>query len=482
MRGVRSALVLKVLNSLTSQLEEFNPRESGKVRMYVCGLTVYDYAHVGHARTYIAFDVIKRYLRFRGYDVIHVQNITDVDDKIIARAKERGVNPIRLASEFAAEASKDFDALGIEKADIYPRVTEHIPDIINMIKKLLVSGSAYQADGDVYFSVKKFPKYGALSHQSSKDILAGARVEIDEKKKDPADFALWKSAREGELSFNSPWGPGRPGWHIECSAMSMKYLGDMLDIHGGAKDLIFPHHENEIAQSESATGKKPFVKYWLHTGFLNVAGEKMSKSLGNFVTIRDLLAKWDPDVFRLFVVSTRYSSPIDFNEEVLEQAEKNLTKIRNTMIELNTRIKNAPVEQDKHGSIDDYRDQVSNLENTFVEAMDNDFNTPQAIVALQDLVKLGNKALSSHAGRKSLELILSELKKLATVIGLSTLSNGFGKKEKELSEQAATLIKEREEARKRRDWKKADEIRAQLKEMGITIEDTAKGTKWKHDK
>jgi cysteinyl-tRNA synthetase len=472
-------LVLKVLNSLTGELEEFNPIEGKKVRMYVCGLTVYDYAHIGHARTYIAFDVIKRYLRFKGYNVIHVQNITDVDDKIIARAKERRTDPIKLAAEFAAEASKDFDALGIDRADIYPRVSEHIPDIVNLIERLLKNGSAYQANGDVYFSVKKFPKYGKLSHQSPKDILAGARVEIDEKKKDPADFALWKTAKGGELSFESLWGPGRPGWHIECSAMSMKYLGERLDIHGGAKDLIFPHHENEIAQSEAATGKQPFVKYWLHTGFLNVAGEKMSKSLGNFVTIRDLLAKWDPDVFRLFVVSTHYSSPIDFSEEVLEQAGKNLAKIRNTISELETQVSGFTIGED--GSARKYEEQVSKIEMNFNDAMDSDFNTPKAMAALQDLLRLGNKALSSHTGKETLQLILLELRKLSSIIGLSRITNEEGEQKAELSEQAARLIKEREEARKRKDWKRADEIRNQLKKMGITIEDTAKGVKLKQD-
>ena len=306
-------------------------------------------------------------------------------------------------------------------------------------------------------------------------------MEINEKKKDPADFALWKSARKGELSFDSPWGPGRPGWHIECSAMSMKYLGERLDIHGGAKDLIFPHHENEIAQSEAATGKQPFVKYWLHTGFLNVAGEKMSKSLGNFVTIRDLLAKWDPDAFRLFVVLTHYSSPIDFSEEILEQASKNLAKIRNTVTELRTQISDSSAKDDERESDGKCEEQVSKIEKRFVEAMDNNFNTPEAMVAFQDLIKLANKTLSSYTSRETLELVLLEVKKLAAIIGLSGISDETKGKETELSDQVAKLIKERQEARERKDWKKADEIRNQLKKMGIAIEDTAKGAKWKHD-
>ncbi|WXG43907.1 MAG: cysteine--tRNA ligase [Promethearchaeati archaeon SRVP18_Atabeyarchaeia-1] len=472
-------MVLKVYNNLTEKLEEFKPIEGNKVKMYVCGLTPQDYAHIGHARTYIAFDVIKRYLKFRGFEVIHVQNITDVEDKIIAKAKQQGVDPMKLASRLAAEASKDLDALGIERANVYPRVTEHMEDIVRLVARLIRRGYAYAVDGDVYFSVRKFPKYGALSHQSPKQILAGARVEVDERKKDPADFALWKRAKEGEPSFDSPWGPGRPGWHIECSAMSMKYLGERLDIHGGAKDLVFPHHENEIAQSEAATGKAPFVKYWLHTGFLNVAGEKMSKSLGNFITIRDLLEEWDPDVFRLFVVSTHYSSPIDFSEEVLEQAEKNLARLRNTVVELERQIKSAAEDEPETGQ--DYRGQVSLIETKFLEAMDNDFNTPQAIVALQDLAKLGNKALSSNARRESLENIIEEIRKLAAIIGLSKISGGTTEKVEGLSERAANLIKEREEARKNGNWGKADEIRDQLKNMGIMVEDTSKGPKWRFD-
>jgi cysteinyl-tRNA synthetase len=474
-------LVIKVTNSLTGKLEELKPFNGKKVRIYVCGLTVQGYAHIGHARTYVAFDVIKRYLKFRGYNVFHVQNITDIDDKIIARANERGLDPIKMATDLAMEAEKDLDALGIEKADVYPRVTEHIPTIIELIERLIKKGYAYEIEGDVFFAVDKFADYGHLSHQSPKEVLSGARIEVDERKRNPADFALWKSAKEGEPSFESPWGRGRPGWHIECSAMSIKYLGERYEIHGGGKDLVFPHHENEIAQSEAATGKKPFVKYWLHTGLLNLRGEKMSKSLGNFITIRDLLKEWDPDVFRMAIISAHYSNPIEFHDEVLQQAEKNLTKIRIGIEELERGVAQSTKVKRSRASDEAHRAHVAEIEKRFIEAMDNDFNTPQALVAVQDIVKLGNKALTSGAGREALEHILEELRKLVSVVGFSEVGGKVETIRAELTEQASRLIRDREEARKRKDWKKADEIRDQLKKMGITIEDTAKGTKWKHD-
>ncbi|WXG46485.1 MAG: cysteine--tRNA ligase [Candidatus Atabeyarchaeum deiterrae] len=472
-------MVLAVYNSLTEKLEEFKPLEGKKVKMYVCGVTVYDYAHIGHARTYVAFDVIKRYLKYRGYDVYHVQNITDVDDKIIARANELGISPIELASRFALEAEKDLNALGIEKADIYPRVTDHVPEIIKFIQTLIKKGYAYQANGDVYFSVKKFLGYGDLSHQSIHEVLSGARVEIDEKKKDPVDFSLWKNSKKGELSFESPWGRGRPGWHIECSTMSTKYLGDRFDIHGGAKDLIFPHHENEIAQSEAATGKKPFVKYWLHTGFLNAGGEKMSKSLGNFVTIRDLLQECDADAFRLFILSAHYRSPIDFEKKILEQAKRNLTRVTSVVQGLEKQVEE--LSNEKQGEdVSSYEHGAAEIERRYIEAMDNDFNTPEAVVAFQDLVKLGNKALTSGADKSSLTLILETLRRLSLVFGLSSIGAEVEKTETELPDEARKLIEEREEARKKKNWKKSDDIRAQLGKMGIVIEDTAKGTSWKY--
>jgi cysteinyl-tRNA synthetase len=461
-------------------VEELKPFDGKKVRMYVCGITVQGYAHIGHARTYVAFDVIKRYLKFRGYDVFHVQNVTDIDDKIIARANERGVDPLKMAADLATQSEKDLDALGIQRADLYPRVTEHVPDIIELIERLIKKGYAYQIDGDVYFAVDKFSDYGHLSHQSPSEVLAGARIEIDERKRNLADFALWKSAKEGEPWFESPWGRGRPGWHIECSAMSMKYLGERYEIHGGGKDLIFPHHENEIAQSEAATGKKPFVKYWLHTGLLNVRGEKMSKSLENFITIRDLLKEWDPDIFRMAIISAHYTNPIEFHDEVLQQAEKNLAKIRKGIEELETLLTESGKKNLGRPSGEVNHAEVAEIEKRFFEAMDNDFNTPQALVAFQDLVKLAKKAISASASRDTLADIHGSLKKLAPIFGFFRISGGLAGKE-ELPEGATELIREREEARKNKNWKRADQLRAQLKKMGITIEDTAKGTEWKQD-
>jgi cysteinyl-tRNA synthetase len=463
-------------------VEEFKPLDGKKIGMYVCGVTVQGYVHIGHARTYIAFDVIKRFLKSRGYDVFHVQNVTDIDDKIIARANERGVDALEMAADFATEAEKDLDALGIERADLYPRVTENIPDIISLIERLIKKGYAYRIDGDVYFAVDKFSDYGHLSHQSPSEVIAGARVEVDERKRNPADFALWKTAKEGEPWFESPWGRGRPGWHIECSAMSMKYLGERYEIHGGGKDLVFPHHENEIAQSEAATGKKPFVKYWLHTGLLNLRGEKMSKSLGNFITVKDLLKQWDPDVFRMAIISAHYTNPIEFDNEILQQAEKNLTRIRKGIEELEEKATKST--KGRHSQAIDtiYGSQITEIEKRFVEAMDNDFNTPKALVAFQDLVKLGNKAISAGAAGETLALILSSLKKLGDIFGFLRIGGVSIEKEEELPEEAAKLINEREDARKNKDWKRADEIRNQLSEMGILVEDTSKGVKWKRSK
>ncbi|MEW6329461.1 MAG: cysteine--tRNA ligase, partial [Candidatus Micrarchaeota archaeon] len=333
---------IKVFNNLTKKIEEFHPlgEREREIQMYVCGVTPYDYSHLGHARTYAAFDVIKRYFEYRGYKVRYIQNITDIDDKIIKRANEVGADPLKLSLEFQKSALEDMDALKIARADKYPKVTEHIPEIIALIKKLISRGYAYETEDGVYFEVEKFPDYGKLSKQSLDEIKAGARVEIDEKKRNPADFALWKKAKPGEPFFESPWGKGRPGWHIECSAMSMKYLGDNFDIHGGGRDLIFPHHENEIAQSEGATGKQ-FVKYWLHTGFLSVNKEKMAKSLGNFITIKDALKKHDADSLRLFYALTHYRSPIDFSDKNVEYAHNALEGLRNTLTNARNALANA---------------------------------------------------------------------------------------------------------------------------------------------
>jgi cysteinyl-tRNA synthetase len=469
---------LKIYNTLTRRKEKFVPIRKGKVGIYVCGPTVYDYPHIGHARTYIAFDALVRYFRHRGYKVKYVMNITNVDDKIIKRANELGEDPIELAEKFENIFFEDMEALGIPRADFHPRVTDHIDKIIEIIKAIIENRYAYVANGDVYFSIRKVKYYGKLSRQSLTEMVAGARVEPSEKKRDPMDFALWKEAKEGEPSWDSPWGKGRPGWHIECSAMSSEYLGEQFDIHGGAMDLIFPHHENEILQSEAAFGKKPFVRYWVHTGFLNVEGEKMSKSLGNFITIRELLERYDPSAFRFFVLLSHYRSPIDFSYDALEKAKLGLERLYNALdyarlVEV-TGIKTNSVREAKK---------------KFSDALDNDFNTPRAIAVLFSLAKEINKldkvgddavgfleealdvlglkertGLSEEARASILELI-EELGGMAA----STDDESLVK----------TIINLRNEYRRRGDYASSDRIRRKLGEVGVILEDTTQGTTWK---
>jgi len=457
-------MTIKVYNTLSRKKEEFIPRDK-KVRIYVCGLTPYDYAHLGHAKTYVAFDVIIRYLEYRGYEVFHVQNVTDVEDKLIKRSKELQKNPLEIADFFFKDALKDFDRLNIKRASIYPKVSDHIEDIINFISRLIEKGYAYESNGNVYFEVKKFKDYGKLSHQSIKDIISGARVSIDENKRDPVDFALWKKAKEGEIFWDSPWGKGRPGWHIECSVMSTKYLGVPLDIHGGAIELAFPHHENEIAQSEAYYDKK-FVRYWLHTGVLTVNGEKMSKSLGNFITVKDLLKKYNPMVIRLYLASIYYRSRADFSEENLESAKNSLERIYNAKRKLDEALKNPGDGSSLGGT-------VKRVKENFEAAMDDDFNTPKALAAYYDLVKEINRSADSAS-----ESQLLEAKKLFEDIG-----NVFGilmeEKKGDLEEKLIQLIVDiRDELRKRKDFEMSDKIRAKLREMGIVLEDGEKTT-WK---
>ncbi len=471
---------MQIYNTLTRRKEKFVPREGKKVGMYVCGPTVYDYPHIGHARTYLAFDVIVRYLRFKGYDVKYVVNITNVDDKIIKRANEAGEEPLKLADRFEKIFFEDVQALGIEKADVYPRVTEHMPEIVALVRKLIENGCAYEIEGDVYYSVEKVEKYGALSHQSLKEMTAGARVEVDERKRHPMDFALWKKAKPGEPPWQSPWGRGRPGWHIECSAMSMKHLGEQFDLHGGAIDLIFPHHENEILQSEGATGKKPFVKYWLHTGFLEVEGEKMSKSLGNFITVRELLQKYDSNAFRFLVLSTHYRSGIDFSYESLEKSKKGLERLLNT-IEF---VKTLEEGQSNLGNL------LKRAKKEFEAAMDDDFNAPKALAALFDFSKEVHKL--KCGSREAVAQSLDFLKTTLSIFGISV-------REKEIPEEAKrklaevakkfgirvegevidSIVKAREELRKKKDYKTSDEIRAELEKIGILLEDEEEKTVWK---
>ena len=403
---------------MTGQLEPFEPLSGNMVGVYVCGPTVYDYCHIGHARTYLSFDVIIRYLEYKGFKVRYVVNITDVDDKIIARAKQTNDDPLALSRRFEQAFFEDMKAFHLRSADFYPRVTDHIQEIITMIVGLMEKGFAYEVDGDVYFDITKIQDFGKLSHQSLDQMMAGARVEVDKKKKSPHDFALWKRVDEDEPRWDSPWGRGRPGWHIECSTMSKKYVGPQLDIHGGAKDLIFPHHENEIVQSESYTGKKPFVKYWIHTGFLTINGQKMAKSLGNFITIRDLLKRHGAESFRLFILSTHYRRPVDFTEEGLLRAEAVLERMYETRNRLQSLIKNIDYlgsysNEEKH-----LFEEISEAKEKFLMGMDNDFNSAIALASYHELMRIGNRVADQKLSKKLVERILSTINELGAIFGL----------------------------------------------------------------
>jgi cysteinyl-tRNA synthetase len=461
-------MVIRVYNTLHRKKEEFIPRDGKRVRIYVCGLTPYDYAHLGHAKTYVAFDVIIRYLKYRGYDVFYVQNVTDVEDKLLNRAKEIDKNPLKIADRFFNEALEDFDALKIQRADLYPRVSDHIEDIIAFISQLIEEGYAYESQGNVYFAIKKFKDYGNLSNQSVEDIISGARVEPDETKKNPIDFALWKKAKEGEIFWESPWGRGRPGWHIECSVMSTKYLGVPLDIHGGAIELAFPHHENEIAQSE-AYYKKEFVTYWLHTGVLTVEGEKMSKSLGNFTTIKDLLQEFNPLAVRLFLASIHYRSRMDFSRESIESAKKSLERIYNARKKLEDALK-TPGE-----GTSDFENAVEKTRTAFETAMDNDFNAPEALAVYFDFIREINKS-AKNANKEQLLVAKKLFKDIGNVFGVLE----EGRDEALENDLIQLIIDIREDARKRKDFETSDTIRAKLREIGIILEDGEKTT-WKKE-
>ncbi len=459
--------MLKVYNTLTNKKEEFIPLEKNKVRMYVCGPTVYDKCHIGHARCYVAFDVIRRYLEYSGYEVKYVQNFTDVDDKIINRSKETGEDPFSIAERYVNEFLRDMDGLNVKRATIYPKATEHVGDMVKFTEALIEKGFAYTVDGDVYFSVEKAGNYGALSGINVEQMKAGARIAVDEKKRDPLDFALWKHAKEGEPTWESPWGEGRPGWHIECSTMSRKHLGETLDMHGGGQDLIFPHHENEIAQSEAYSGKT-FVRYWLHNGFVTLREEKMSKSLGNFVTVEELLQRYPPEVLRYFLVASHYRKPIDYTEENIGEARKGVERFLNAV-----GLIRAALEENVAG--EDFSPEE--YERKFEEAMDDDFNTPLALSVLFELARETNKRIEEkRINRKSLERVLKTFMELGGILGLF-----FEMKMEGLSEELlAVLVDVRNKARAEKLWKFSDEIRDRLKEMGIVLEDTPQGTRWKY--
>ena len=472
---------LKVYNSLTRQKEEFKPQKGNEVTMYVCGPTVYDLSHIGHARSAVAFDVIYRYLKYKGFDVKYTRNYTDIDDKIINRANKDAVPWNEISERYITAFDEDMAALGVELPTFRPKATATIKEMLNVIQTLINKGFAYVLDGDVYYSVRKFKDYGKLSGKNIEELEAGARVEVDERKEDPLDFALWKASKPGEPWWESPWGKGRPGWHIECSAMSQKFLGETIDIHGGGKDLIFPHHENEIAQSEGATGR-PFVRYWIHNGFVNIEKEKMSKSLGNILTIRDALGDYSAEVIRLFLLSSHYRSPIDYSEESLRDAETALDRFYKTVERIESNwpdIKNAPLDKNR-GSLQ-----------LFIDAMDDDFNTAYTIGRIFDEVNNANRlmddAIKSGVDRKLKEVlpvIMAIFREMGKILGVfnKTTEEYFQEKKMYLNippEEIDKIIATRTEARKNKDFKKADEIRKSLEEKGILLEDTAKGTIWR---
>lgn len=475
---------IRIYNTLTRKKEAFQSIEPGKVNMYVCGPTVYDSCHIGHARSAVVFDVIGRHLESRGYGVNYVRNFTDVDDKIIRRAQELNTDCTTISEKYIQEFYEDMDALFVRRATIEPRATEHIGDILKIINLLMEKKVAYEVDGDVYFSVESFDGYGKLSGRRLEDMMAGARVDVDERKKNPFDFALWKAAKPGEPSWDSPWGKGRPGWHIECSGMSSRYLGETFDIHGGGKDLIFPHHENEIAQSEAAFGVQ-FVRYWAHNGFVNINHEKMSKSLGNFLLIRDILKTYHPEAVRLFLLSSHYRSPVDFTPQAMDEAETALEKIYGVM---------ARIESVNIDPTSDENQRKSEYWQRFQDALDDDFNTAQGIGIIFEMVRSVNRILDEAEGDLSAEnaadiqSVYNDFSRMGKILGILNMDTEsyFGEKKQQGLENASVdaawvekMIQERADARKSKNWKRADEIRDELDKMNIQLEDRPDGTVWK---
>ena len=467
---------MNIFNSMSRKKEEFVPVHEGKVGIYACGPTVYDYFHIGNARPFITFDVLRRQLEREGYDVTFVQNFTDIDDKMIRRANEEGITVKELADRFIAEYYKDANALGIHPATVHPRATDHIAEIITLISRLIENGHAYAVpSGDVYYRVSAFPGYGKLSGQNIEDREMGAseRVNVETDKENPEDFALWKSQKPGEPAWDSPWGKGRPGWHIECSAMSMKYLGESFDIHCGGKDLLFPHHENEIAQSEGATGK-PYVKYWMHNGFINIDNQKMSKSLGNFFTIRDIAKEYDLEAVRLFMLSAHYRSPINFSRDQIEAANASLNRLYTARDHLVFQKENGadrPLNDEEIA----FLDRIQAYEKRFDNAMDDDLNTADALGAVFELVKDANVSVREGSSRLAAEAALNSLNALCGVLGFLTKENDA------LPEDIVRMVSEREEARKNKDWKRSDELRDAIRAAGYIIEDTKQGQKVRKD-
>ncbi|MGR9047932.1 cysteine--tRNA ligase [Halobacillus faecis] len=464
-------MAINIYNTLTRKKEPFQPLEEGKVKMYVCGPTVYNYIHIGNARPAIVFDTVRRYFEYRGYDVHYVLNFTDVDDKLIKAANEMGEGVTDIANRFITAYKEDVGALGVKEAVDHPRVTENMDEIISFIQGLIDKGFAYEAGGDVYFRTRSFDQYGKLSHQSIDELRSGSRIEVGDKKEDPLDFTLWKDAKEGEITWESPWGSGRPGWHIECSAMAKKYLGETIDIHAGGQDLTFPHHENEIAQSEAHNGES-FARYWMHNGYINIDNEKMSKSLGNFILAHDLVKKHDPQVIRFFMLSVQYRHPINFSDELLKGAKSSFDRIKNAYENIQHR-KNSTMSLEEDQS--EWLDKVAGFKEQFIKEMDDDFNTANAISVLFDLTKAANLYLQEDQTHEKVLTAFEELfEELTGVLGIQLQAQ-----EELLDEEVDALIEERKQARKNRDFARADEIRDELKDRNIILEDTSQGTRWK---
>jgi len=467
-------MIMKIYNTLTQKKEEFVPVEENKVRMYVCGPTVYNYIHIGNARPVIFFDTVRRYFEYKGYEVIYVSNFTDVDDKIIKRANEEGVDASVISERYIEEFKKDMKALNVREATYHPKATEEINGMIEMIKLLIDKGHAYEKDGTVYFRTRSFRDYGKLSKKNIDDLEAGARITVSELKEDPMDFVLWKPKKEGEPFWPSPWGDGRPGWHIECSVMSSKYLGEQIDIHGGGEDLIFPHHENEIAQSEAATGKE-FARYWMHNAFINIDNKKMSKSEGNFFTVRDICKEYSGQVLRFFMLSAHYRSPLNFSRELMEAAQNSLERILTCVGQLDYLIKGDTLKEGDLTSEEEATIREADLlREKFEASMDDDFNTADAIAAIFELVKLANINCGEGSTGKFVLSMKDRIVTLCDVLGIVT-----EKEEEILPDEIERLIEERQEARKNKDYAKADKIRDDLLKKGIILEDTREGVRWK---
>ena len=463
---------MKVYNTLTRQKEEFAPIVPGEVSMYVCGPTVYNFFHIGNGRTFIVFDTIRKYFEYRGYKVNFVQNFTDIDDKMINKANDEGTTVKELGDKYIDEYYKDADGLNIKRATVNPRATEYMDEIVAFVKGLIDKGFAYEVNGDVYFSTKSFESYGKLSGQNLEDLQAGARINVDERKKDPMDFAIWKAQKAGEPGWESPWGLGRPGWHIECSCMAKRILGETIDIHAGGTDLVFPHHENEIAQSEALSGKT-FANYWMHSAFVNINNQKMSKSLNNFFTAREILARYDVDVIRFLMLSAHYRQQLNFSEDLLESAKASVERIYNTISNLENLL-----DETSKDSIDDkekeYFRNLGKYRDKYIEKMDDDFNTADAITAIFDLIKDVNSNIGINSSKELIKITLELIRELGLPLGILQKSTKGS-----LEDEIEKLIEERQQARKNRDFALADKIRDDLKARGIVLEDTPQGVRWK---